>query len=150
MNTLYGALIQHEPTSDSIWYKVHDDVKLNNTATGIRTALVQGVAKSRLAQYICVLCYNVTLSTFGPDILALDSSNTYSNPAKVIYDMMKASEDAYPPVEYALADCMAPSTAMLNGLRPFLDPDIRERIYGGDWFDIAGAGCLQLLREIHK
>lgn len=144
VNILYSALVSGANDIPDMWGKTRGQVVLTDKATRLIQAMVGGIPDAIRAQYACIVCHAVRNTLFGPDILALDPSNTYSDPAKAL----QADGDAYPTFTYSISEYMPTYNGLWSAVKPLLDPDVRDRTYSGDLFDVLGAACLQLLMEI--
>lgn len=147
LNILYGVLMGDVVDSGSAifnWFKKRFSILFpNDKATAIRRLIMlSAFTPDQKVVLAAALCYWVMQTMFGNEIHELDSNNTYNIVTR--------------PPSVAPSDQSCCLYNLLNqidtqALLRYLDKDIRDRIpVGSNTLSIVAAGCLQLLREVHK
>ena len=137
INVLYGILASRGTPPSGEFSKRFTAVGLGDRGAALREAFLSGIPAERLGMFICHVCNVALESEFGNDIRMLDPENTYNRvrrPAGMAPDAI------------GLHDLTLPADSVRK-FRRYLDTDIAARLEYPEWCDIAGAVCLQLLRE---
>lgn len=142
MNTLYGLLMQGKDVPESFsWFGKTAAAPLSTERCSALIAIVlKGVPDTRRVMYVAMLCNLVLNTQYGAEIQKLDPNNTY---VKVTRPKTATHSD---PV-YCVHDLIQPIHAYKD-IRLYLQDDITERLDTNSWFDMMGAACLQILREV--
>ena len=142
MNKLYGILLGNADVSAAFswYYKNYTTVPITNKGVQIRNAFVRDVPEDRMALFASVICYLCLLSPYATEIQKLDNNNTY-------VQVKRAQSAASSDEEHCMADLIKPAIQYENAL-DYIDTDIREIVDIESFISIAGAICLQLLREV--
>ena len=146
LNILYSCLIGGTPDiqRDNIWFKATTNCKMSSNAIDIKDSLVDTIPNGLRLPYACFICHGVLNSVFGPEIKVVDPMNTYSDPSMVLVP-------ATPGVEWqgmALSEYFPSYDQLYDDVIQRVDSDIRDRMYGLNWYDLAGAACTQILRGV--
>ena len=141
MNKLFSILMQGYAPESFSWF----DKSMSSVTPAERTdALVQiimkGVPRDRRAMFSSALCNLVLNTQYGAEIKKLDPNNTY-----VRVTRPKNSEHSDP--KYCIHDLIQPVTAYKD-IKLYLQDDIASTLNADSWFELMGAACLQLLREV--
>ena len=143
MNKLFRLLMKGVEIPDSFsWYAKNIDSEplvLTDRMTNIINILTTGVPDNRLAMYAAVVCNLAMRTQYGEEIKALDPNNTY-------VPVTRYPDATHSDADYCMNDLIQPMAAYKK-LSQYLSDDIIERLDTYSWFDMMGAGCLQLLRE---
>ena len=143
MNILFGLLNKGIEIPDSYsWYaKRTESVPLSDKTINILDIITIGVPDSKLALYAAVLCNLVMKTQYGPEIAKLDPNNTY-------VPVTRPPDTAHSSKNYCMHDLIQP-IAKYRPVKVYLDRDILDTLDDNSWFDLMGAACLQLLREVN-
>lgn len=142
MNKLYSLLLQDNTVpAEYSWYaKRTEAVDTNERAEQLIAFITQDIPVARLALYASILCNLVLFTQYGAEIKALDPNNTY-------FSVTRDPDAGHSDTDYGMQDLIKPASAY-KGLVQYLEDDISERLDTNSWFDLMGAACLQLLREV--
>ena len=142
MNKLYSLLLQNKTIpSEYSWYaKRTENITTNERARQLISLITSGVPVARLALYVSVLCNAVLLTQYGAEIKKLDPNNTY-------FPVERDPDAVHSNTDYGMQDLIKPASEY-KSLLMYLATDISDRLDSNSWFDIMGAACLQLLREV--
>lgn len=142
MNKLYSLLIGTVTVpAEYAWYsKRTEEIPVTEKMSKIIELIITDVPVARLALYVSTVC-NLVLSTqYGAEIKKLDPNNTY-------FPVTRWPDADHSDTNYGMADLIQPIDKY-RGLMSYLAKDISDRLDSNSWFDLMGAACLQLLREI--
>lgn len=144
MNKLYSLLTQNISVPDEYsWYaKRTSIIAPTSKALKLIRIVVNNVPVARLALYVSVLCNLVLCTQYAKEISKLDPANTY-------FPVTRDPNQAHSDTEYGITDLIQPIDTYKN-IIPLLDPDIRDTLDTDSWFDMMGAACLQILREMSR
>ena len=142
MNTLYGLLMQDKAIPESFsWFGKSTIVPLANERVNPLIAIVlKGVPENRRALYVSALCNLVLNTQYGAEIQKLDPDNTYVR-------VTRPKDSTHTDPNYCIHDLIQPIQAYKD-IRLYLQDDIVDRLDTNSWFDMMGAACLQILREV--
>ena len=143
MNKLYGILLGNsEIPADYSWYaKNYTIVPLTDRGLKLRDAFISTIqATDRISLFAALVCYLVLLSPYGKEIQELDSNNTY-------VQITRPDDSTSSNVNFCVYDLIKPAYQYEKAV-DYLDEDIKEIMDNESFISIAGAVCLQLLREV--
>ena len=141
MNKLFSLLLRGNNAETGWYYKKTAFIPMTQKALSIVNIMMADVPISRASMYAAALCQVALNTQYGAEIKKLDPNNTY---APVVRPPACAHSDP----EYCAHDLIKPLDAYKD-LLLFLQEDIADTLDTNSWFDMIGAGCLQLLREVN-
>lgn len=141
MNKLFSILMQgYAPESFSWFDKSTSPVTTTDRIDSLVQLIMKGVPRNKRAMFASVICNLVLNTQYGAEIEKLDPNNTY-----VRVTRPKTAEHSDP--AYCMHDLIQPIAAYKD-IQLYLQDDISETLNTESWFDLMGAACLQLLREV--
>lgn len=141
MNKLFSLLLRGNNSDIGWYYKKTAFIPMTQRALNIVNILMADVPVSRMSMYAAALCQVALYTQYGAEIKKLDPNNTYA-------DVVRPPACSHSDPEYCAHDLIKPIDAY-KGLLMYLQDDIAEVLDENSWFDMIGAGCLQLLREVN-
>lgn len=141
MNKLFSLLLRGNGSDNGWYYKKSAFIPMTQKAISIVNILMAEVPASRMSMYAAALCQVALHTHYGAEIRKLDPNNTYT-------DVVRPPACAHSDPEYCAHDLIKPIDSY-KGLLMFLEDDIVDVMDENSWFDMIGAGCLQLLREVN-
>lgn len=141
INLLYSILTSDYTISPTdVYSKRRGQLWVPPECSAIKNYLLAGVTDTDASLVASVICYEALQTRFGPEILELDSNNTY----------VKVTRAAGNNSDLLCVYQHTVTTEALGQIVQYLDKDIRERLAVTSWSDITAACCLQLLRMVHS
>ena len=143
MNKLFSALMRGYAPVTFSWFDKHTSaITPTSKSDALVSNIIRGIPDDRRAMFASVLCNLVLNTQYGAEIIKLDPNNTY-----VTVTRPPIMEAAHSDPKYCMHDLIQPIQAYKD-IKLYLEDDIANRLDSNSWFDLMGAACLQLLREV--
>lgn len=142
MNTLYGLLMQDKAIPESFsWFGKNAEAPISTERCDALIGIIlKGVPDNRRSMYVSALCNLVLNTQYGAEIQKLDPNNTYVR-------VTRPKDSVHSDPKYCIHDLIQ-SIQAYKDIRLYLQDDIVDRLDTNSWFDMMGAACLQILREV--
>ena len=142
MNRLYGLLMQDKSIPESFsWFGKNAETPVSTErCDALIKSILKGVPDDRRVLYVSALCNLVLNTQYGSEIQKLDPNNTYVR-------VTRPKDSTHSDPRYCIYDLIRPIQAYQDILL-YLQNDIVDRLDTNSWFDMMGAACLQILREV--